>query len=303
MSEFEPGSPVVMTTGTFDGVHVGHKVILDHVVDTARRKGAESVLFTFDPHPRTVLFPDDHGLKLLSSREEKIRLLDAQGIDHVIFHPFSKDFAKMSSLEYVRNVLVEGMGVTTVIIGYDHRFGRNREGNFSKLVEYAEMFGFEVEEIPAQNIEDVNVSSTKIRKALTSGDIETANTYLGYNYSVDGIVIEGDGIGRTIGFPTANIQVNEPLKLIPGNGVYAVEVNVEGGSYPGMLNSGVRPTVSQTGKNQIEVHLIDTDQTLYGKKIEVTFIGRLRAESKFDSKEALIQQLEQDRLDALNMLK
>lgn len=292
-----------MTTGTFDGVHVGHKVILDHVVKTARRKGAESVLFTFDPHPRTVLFPDDHGLKLLSSKEEKIRLLEQQGIDHVIFHPFSKDFAKLSALEYVRNVLVDGMGVTTVIIGYDHRFGRNREGDFTKLLEFAEMFGFGVEEIPAQDIDDVNVSSTKIRKALASGDIETANTYLGYNYSVDGIVIEGDGIGRTIGFPTANIQVNEPLKLIPGNGVYAVEVKVDGKSYPGMLNSGVRPTVSQTGKNQIEVHLIDTDQTLYGKQIEVTFVGRLRAESKFKNKEALIQQLEKDRLDALNMLK
>ena len=292
-----------MTTGTFDGVHVGHKVILDHVVKTARRKGAESVLFTFDPHPRTVLFPDDHGLKLLSSKEEKIRLLEQQGIDHVIFHPFSKDFAKLSALEYVRNVLVDGMGVTTVIIGYDHRFGRNREGDFTKLLEFAEMFGFGVEEIPAQDIDDVNVSSTKIRKALASGDIETANTYLGYNYSVDGIVIEGDGIGRTIGFPTANIQVNEPLKLIPGNGVYAVEVKVDGKSYPGMLNSGVRPTVSQTGKNQIEVHLIDTDQTLYGEQIEVTFVGRLRAESKFKNKEALIQQLEKDRLDALNMLK
>lgn len=292
-----------MTTGTFDGVHVGHKVILDHVVETARRKGAESVLFTFDPHPRTVLFPEDHGLKLLSSKEEKIRLLEQQGIDHVIFHPFSKDFAKLSALEYVRNVLVDGMGVTTVIIGYDHRFGRNREGDFTKLLEFAEMFGFGVEEIPAQDIDDVNVSSTKIRKALASGDIETANTYLGYNYSVDGIVIEGDGIGRTIGFPTANIQVNEPLKLIPENGVYAVEVKVDGKSYPGMLNSGVRPTVSQTGKNQIEVHLIDTDQTLYGKQIEVTFVGRLRAESKFKNKEALIQQLEKDRLDALNMLK
>ena len=292
-----------MTTGTFDGVHVGHKVILDHVVETARRKGAESVLFTFDPHPRTVLFPEDHGLKLLSSKEEKIRLLEQQGIDHVIFHPFSKDFAKLSALEYVRNVLVDGMGVTTVIIGYDHRFGRNREGDFTKLLEFAEMFGFGVEEIPAQDIDDVNVSSTKIRKALASGDIETANTYLGYNYSVDGIVIEGDGIGRTIGFPTANIQVNEPLKLIPGNGVYAVEVKVDGKSYPGMLNSGVRPTVSQTGKNQIEVHLIDTDQTLYGKQIEVTFVRRLRAESKFKNKEALIQQLEKDRLDALNMLK
>lgn len=302
LSEFSPGKPVVMTTGTFDGVHIGHKVILSHVVKTAHEEGAESVLFTFDPHPRTVLFPEDHGLKLLNSREEKIHHLKEQGIDHVIFHPFSMDFARLTALEYVRKVLVEGIGVNRMIIGYDHRFGRNREGNFSKLVEFSEMFGFAVEEIPAQDIDNVNVSSTKIRKALESGDMKTANSYLGYNYSAHGIVIEGDGIGRTIGFPTANIQVSDPLKLIPGNGVYAVQVKVEGETYPGMLNSGVRPTVSQTGKNQIEVHLIDTQQTLYGKPIEVTFIGRLRSESKFDSKEALIDQLKKDRSDALKML-
>lgn len=292
-----------MTTGTFDGVHIGHRAILNRLVEIAKSTGGESVLFTFDPHPRMVLFPEDHGLQLLNSREEKVKLLREVGIDHVIFHPFSKEFARLTALEYVRNILIDGIGVQTMVIGYDHRFGRNREGDFEKLTEFSEMFNFNIEEIPAHEVEKVNVSSTKIRKALQNGQVKTANEYLGYNYSVSGIVIEGDGIGRTIGFPTANVKVPDPLKLVPGNGVYAVKVQCDGKEYRGMMNSGVRPTITSSGDLRMEVHIIDEDLNLYGKDIVIEFVDRIREEQRFENKDALIHQLQIDQKNAIEILK
>lgn len=292
-----------MTTGTFDGVHEGHRTILDRLSAIAREVEGESVLLTFSPHPRMVLFPDDHGLRLLNDRHEQIEQLERAGIQHLIIHPFTVDFANITALEYVRSLLVEGIGVHRMVVGYDHRFGKNREGDFALLQEYADMFGFEVEEIPAHMISAVNVSSTKVRTALAEGAIEVANNYLGYNYPLAGVVIKGDGIGRTFGYPTANIHVTNPLKLIPAPGVYAVKVKASGTVFDGMLNIGVRPTVSGTGEKRIEVHLLDAEIDLYHAHVEVEFIARLRDERKFENRDALIHQLGIDKQAALEQLK
>ncbi len=300
--EFEGVDRPIVTTGTFDGIHVGHHHILSRLKEIASEVNGETVLLTFSPHPRMVLFPDDHGLKLLNTREEQIEQLAKCGVDHLIIQPFTIEFAQRSALDYVRELLVEGIGVHTMVVGYDHRFGKGREGNFTLLNNFAEMFNFNIEEIPAQMIKDTNVSSTKIRNAIASGDIFTANSYLGYNYPLAGIVIEGDGIGRTIGFPTANLQLLDELKIIPATGVYAVKVIAEGKHFNGMLNIGKRPTVTASDELRIEVHLIDASLTLYGQEIQVEFVQRIRDEKKFGSKEELIQQLEIDKTTALGTL-
>ncbi len=292
----------VMTTGTFDGVHTGHRFILDRLKEVARNNGGESVLFTFDPHPRTVLFPDDDRLRLLNTQAEKIERVRAAGIDHLIIHPFTEAFAKLTPFDYVRDLLVNAMDVKTVVIGYDHRFGKNREGDFDSLLEFGEMFNFAVEEIPPQMIDEVNVSSTKIRRALLEGDVETANKYLSYNYPLTGRVITGDGIGRELEFPTANLDIMNRLKLIPADGVYAVEAMVGGKALPAMMNIGHRPTLGEQGKKRIEVHLINEKVDLYGTQLTVNLIGRIRSEIRFDSLEMLREQLHQDRRKALEML-
>lgn len=291
-----------MTTGTFDGVHTGHRFILDRIKEVARETGGESVLFTFDPHPRTVLFPDDNRLKLLNTQEEKIERVRAAGIEHLIIHPFTEAFAKLTPLDYVRDLLVNEIGVKTVVLGYDHRFGKNREGDFDSLREFGDMFNFSVEEIPPQMIDEVNVSSTKIRNALLEGDIKTANKYLAYNYPLAGRVITGDGIGRDLSFPTANLDITDRLKLIPADGVYAVQALVRGRTIPAMMNIGHRPTLGERGEKRIEVHLINEEADLYGDKIDVKLIGRIRNEIRFDSLDELKVQLENDRRNALEML-
>lgn len=293
----------IVTTGTFDGVHLGHRTILNRLSEVSKEVGGESVLLTFSPHPRMVLFPEDHGLRLLNDRHEQIEQLERAGIQHLIIHPFSADFSNISALDYVRKMLVDGIGVDRMIVGYDHRFGKNREGDFALLEEYAEMFDFEVEEIPAHMVSAVNVSSTKIRNALEAGEIDVANKYLGYNYPLAGVVIKGDGIGRTFGYPTANIHVTNPAKLIPCPGVYAVRVKASGMVFDGMLNIGVRPTVSGTGEERIEVHLFNADVDLYHAHVELEFIARLRDEKKFENREALIRQLGIDKHAALEHLK
>lgn len=292
----------VVTTGTFDGVHIGHQKIINDLKQRAASAGGETVLLTFFPHPRMVLHPNDHGLQLLSTQEEKIRLLEKAGIDHLIVHPFTRDFSRVTSVEYVRDILVNNLGTKQLVIGYDHHFGRNREGNFEHLVELSPLYGFEVVEISAQDIDDVNVSSTKIRSALLEGDVETANRYLGYQYPLSGIVTHGAGIGRTLGFPTANVHVPDTEKLIPGNGVYAVEVLVDGKEFGGMLNIGVRPTVDNQGKRSIEVHVLNFEGDLYGKRIHMQVKHRLRNEQKFESLDALKDQLGIDRQRALQLL-
>lgn len=284
----------IVTIGTFDGVHLGHRSIIDHLNAEANAQGGESVILTFYPHPRMVLHPEDHGLELLNTPEEKAALLSAAGIKHLMVYPFSEDFSRISAFDYVRNLLVNGIGSHKVIVGYDHRFGRNREGDFQTLSEWADMLGFEVEEISAREIDEVNVSSTKIRQALRDGDITAANKYLGYAYSLSGKVVHGAGRGAGIGFPTANLHIHYPYKLIPANGVYAVHVTCNQQAYNGVMNIGVRPTVDQSGVKSIEIHLLDFSGDLYDADMTVTFVERLREEKKFGSIDELKNQISAD---------
>jgi riboflavin kinase/FMN adenylyltransferase len=300
ISEFKNVKNPVLTTGTFDGVHFGHQKIIDRLKSVAATKGGESVLLTFHPHPRMVLFPNDDGLKLLSTREEKIKQLEDAGLDHLIIYPFSRKFSRLSATEYVRDLLVNELGVTTLVIGYDHQFGRNREGNFEHLKELAEIYDFSLEEIPAQELDDVKVSSTKIRNSLFKGDVRRAAKYLGNDYKVSGIVVKGRQLGREIGFPTANISVLDRYKLIPGNGVYAVKVKVNKLQHQGMLNIGFRPTVGGLFKPTMEVNIFDFNEDIYGNFIGIEFVKRLRDEVKFDSVDELKSQLELDKIQALN---
>jgi len=280
--------------GTFDGVHVGHQKILKRIGELARNSDAESVLLTFFPHPRLVLFPDDNDLKLLSTRQERIELLESAGLDHLVIHPFSTKFSRITADSYIRDVLVGQFNVGTLVIGYDHHFGRNREGNLDRLKEAAPIYGFTLEEIPAQEIDDVNVSSTKIRKALVEGDVVRANEYLGYTYSLSGVVGKGNELGRTLGFPTANIRPPETYKLIPGNGIYAVYGEIEGVRYPGMANIGIRPTIGDIDTPLVEVHLFDFHGDLYNKEMKVYFVERYRDEVKFHDLESLRLQMVKD---------
>lgn len=302
INEFRGVTRPIVTTGTFDGVHIGHRAILNRLNTIAERARGESVMLTFNPHPRTVLFPDNNPLRLLNSREEQVEQLEASGLQHLIIQPFDLPFSRLSALEYVRSLIVEGIGTHRLVVGYDHRFGKNREGDFKLLEEYAEMFNFSVEEIPAQMLLDVNVSSTKIRNALQEGDIKKANYLLGYNYPLSGIVIEGDGIGKTLGFPTANLQVTDALKLIPATGVYAVNVLMNNQTLPAMLNIGTRPTVVDNGEKRIEVHLIAHDQDLYRHRLKLEFVQKLRDEQRFNDRDDLMNQLDEDRRAALEIL-
>jgi riboflavin kinase / FMN adenylyltransferase len=300
ISDFKNVKNPVVTTGTFDGVHFGHQKIIDRLKSVATKIGGESVLLTFHPHPRMVLFPDDEDLKLLSTREEKIKRLESAGLDHLIIYPFSRKFSRRTATEYVRDLLVNEIGVKTLVIGYDHQFGRNREGNFEQLIELAGIYDFKLEEIPAQELDDVKVSSTKIRNALLKGDVKTASKYLSHDYKVSGIVVKGRQLGRELGFPTANISVLDRYKLIPGDGVYAVNVKVNKGNFKGMLNIGYRPTVGGLYKATMEVNIFEFNENIYGHFIGVEFVKRLRDEIKFDSVEELKIQLELDKIQALN---
>lgn len=294
----------MVTTGTFDGVHLGHRKILKQLNQVAEKIGGESVLLTFFPHPRMVLQPDLE-LKLLNSQEEKIERLKSTGLDHLIIHPFSLEFSRTSSLDFVRNILVNQIGAIKLVIGYDHHFGRNREGSFAHLKEYGPVYGFEVEEIAAQDVDEVTVSSTKIREAIQNGEVERANEYLMYAFPLSGTVVKGEQIGRTLGYPTANIRVQDNYKIIPAKGVYAVQVNFpdrdQKAPVKGMCNIGIRPTFG--GKfPSIEVHLFDFNKDLYGRQVEILFLKGLRSEMKFDGPEALKKQLAQDEAMARSFL-
>ena len=284
----------VLTIGTFDGVHIGHQKILQQVKKEAEKIGGESVLFTFFPHPRMVLYPESHGLKLLQTQEEKMAKLARVGVENCIVYPFTFDFSRLSAIEFVRDILVNKLQIKKLVIGYDHQFGKNREGNIEFLKEICEVYGFEVIEIPAQDIDAVNVSSTKIRKAILNGDIARANEYLGERFELTGTIVHGQAIGKTIGFPTANIQVNSELKLIPGNGVYAVAVSLNDSDYIGMLNIGNRPTVNDSADRTIEVHILDFSGEIYAEEITVKFIDKLRDEKQFKDLQELQNQLKED---------
>tara|TARA_B100000795_G_scaffold227502_1_gene183883 strand:+ start:214 stop:1131 length:918 start_codon:yes stop_codon:yes gene_type:complete len=293
LEEFEKIENAVVTTGTFDGVHIGHYKILDRLKEIATSIKGETVLLTFFPHPRMVLF-SDNDLKLITTKNEKIALLEEAGIDHLIIHPFSREFSRLSSVEFVRDILVNKIGTSRLVIGYNHHFGRNREGSFEHLKEYGPVYGFQVEEICAQDIDAISVSSTKIRKALESGDISTAKDYLTHNFHLSGIVVKGNNLGHKLGFPTANLKIVDSHKLIPANGVYLVTVSVRNQDYKGMLNIGLRPTIDGEEKT-IEVHILDFDTNIYGEEITLTFESWIREERKFESLDALKAQLELDK--------
>ena len=291
----------VVTTGTFDGVHLGHQKIISRLIDVAKEEQGETVLLTFYPHPRMVLFPDDNELKLLNTQQEKIRLLEKYGIDHLIIYPFTKEFSRLTSVEFVRNILVNSIHTKRLVIGYNHHFGRNREGSFEHLKEFGPVYGFDVEEIPAKDIDHIEISSTKIRQALQAGEVEVAATYLGHTYSVSGKVVQGKQLGRTIGYPTANILMEDKYKLIPADGVYAVKVELNGVMYQGMLNVGNNPTIEGKGRS-LEVNIFDFDQNIYGDEATIYFIERLRDEVKFNGLDELKAALAKDKVNALKIL-
>jgi riboflavin kinase/FMN adenylyltransferase len=291
----------VVTSGTFDGVHVVHQKILKRLVENATQIAGKSVVITFWPHPRHVLQNDGPPVYLLTSLEEKIALLRKFGVEYLLIVPFTPEFSKLSSQEFIRKILIETVNTKKLVIGYDHHFGKNREGSFEYLKENAANLGFEVEEIPREDVENVGVSSTKIRKALEAGDIATANKYLGYFYQLSGTVSEGDKLGRTIGFPTANLEISEPLKLIPARGVYAVYGTVNGQQLKGMLNIGFRPTVGGL-RQTIETNFFAFDQDIYHQKIQLELVARLRDEQKFSGLDALKEQLAKDKEGAIQVL-
>lgn len=293
----------VLTTGTFDGVHHGHRSILRRLTELARRERGESVLFTFHPHPRMVLNPGDTSLKLLNTVEEKTALLAEAGLDHLLVVPFSREFSQLSAEQYVERVLVEGIGVHAVVIGHDHRFGHDRTGDIHLLQRMGKVHGFHTEEIPAQEVDHITVSSTKVRRALAEGDVATARELLGYAYPVSGVVVKGDQLGRTLGFPTANIGGIDPYKLVPGYGVYAVQVQLRSGLHHGMLYIGERPTVAQAAPQAVvEVHIFELDRDLYGEAITVRFLHRVRGDMRFSGLDALREQLHRDRVTSLHYL-
>lgn len=298
---FRAVSKPIVTIGTFDGVHLGHQKIIQRIKQLAESEGGESVVLSFYPHPRMVLYPDDQQLRLLNTQEEKIKLLSSFGVEHLILYPFSKRFSRLTAVEYVRDLLVNQIGVKQLVIGYDHHFGKNREGSLEQLIEFGGIYAFQVEEIPAQDVDAIKVSSTKIRRALEAGEIEKANKLLGYSYMLSGKVVKGDQLGRKIGFPTANIGAVDAFKLLPMDGSYVVKVKWKEQDLLGMLNIGVRPTLGGEDK-KIEVHLLNFDQDIYGEELTVHFVKRLREEKKFENLEALKEQLELDKKETIRIL-
>ena len=264
----------IVTIGTFDGVHIGHQEIIAQLVATAKKNNANSVLLTFFPHPRMML-QKDNSIKLINTIDERIEILEKTGLDFLIIHPFDKDFSRLTAFDFVRDILVNHLNTSQLVIGYDHRFGRNREGDFEQLEEYGEMYDFVVQEIPAQDINAISVSSTKIRKALAEGDISKVSKYLGHPFTLSGKVVSGEKLGNTIGYPTANLEIEESYKLIPKKGAYLVRSILYGAEVYGMMNIGVRPTV-QGGHQTIETHFFDFDRDLYGQDLQIDLLDFLR---------------------------
>jgi riboflavin kinase/FMN adenylyltransferase len=302
IDEFKQIKNAVLTIGTFDGVHIGHQKIISRLKEVAHQKGGETVILTFFPHPRMILHPDDLNIKLITTMDEKAELLENLGIDHLIITPFTRDFSNLNPQKYIEDILVEKIGTSHIIIGYDHRFGKDRSGGLEELQNHAIEFGYDVEEIPEQDIDDVAISSTKIRNALLSGDVKTAENFLGYPFHLSGKIIKGDQIGRTIGFPTANLFVEESYKLIPGDGIFAVSVDFKSGklentSAKGMAYIGHRPTINGMSRN-IEVNIFDFNHDIYGETIRLNFLKYLRADQKFNSLDELKEQLTRDELGA-----
>ena len=291
----------VLTIGTFDGVHIGHQKIIKRLVEISEIKNLTPSLLTFFPHPRMVL-QKDANIKLINTIDEKKDILKQFGISNLVIKEFTKEFSRLTAEDFVKNILVDHLKAKHIIIGYDHHFGRNRNANIEDLKQFGKDFDFEVEEISKQDINDVAVSSTKIRAALQEGDIKTANTYLGYNFMLTGKVIDGKKLGKTINYPTANLYIKETYKLIPKHGVYVVKSNIDNKDVFGMMNIGYNPTVN--GKHQtIETHFFDFNKNLYGKNLKIELLQRLRDEQKFSSVEELQSQLHIDKKNALEFIK
>lgn len=293
--------PVVVTTGTFDGVHLGHTRILDRLRERATYYGGVSVVVSFEPHPRQVLFPESPPISMLSTLEEKVALLSERGIDYLVLIPFTRAFSNKTSREFIEQDIVGFLHPVCLVTGYDHHFGKNREGSITDLRLSGEAFGFVVEEIPALDLDQISVSSSIIRNALLRGDIETASRNLGYDYTLSGRVLSGERRGHTLGFPTANLQLMHEHKLIPADGVYACMASCQSGEYKCMVNIGKRPTFNGLSRS-IEAHLIGFHGDLYGSEIRLSFIRRIRDEKRFSGAEDLVQQLQRDRISAISML-
>lgn len=288
-----PLEPCVATIGFFDGVHLGHRFLVEQVKELAKDKGLRSALITFPVHPRQVM-KSDYRPELLTTPEEKIELLKAQGVDYCIMLDFTVELSQLSALSFMKDILQQRYNVSTLIIGYDHRFGHNRSEGFEDYVRYGQQIGMNVYRAQACMIDDLNISSSLVRTHLLEGKIDLSTRYLGYNYSIEGVVVGGYRVGRTIGFPTANLDLRESNKLIPSDGVYAVRVEVKGCLYAGMLNIGYRPTLDNGSKKSIEVHILRFDEDIYDEKIRLYFVSRIRSEMKFSGLDELIAQLKRD---------
>ncbi|MFA9192001.1 bifunctional riboflavin kinase/FAD synthetase [Flavobacterium sp. FZUC8N2.13] len=301
IKDFSSPKKTILTLGTFDGVHFGHKKILEKVIQHTLEEEYESLVLTFFPHPRMIL--QEHSeIRLLNTISEKVSLLEQLGIQNLVIHPFDESFSRLTAEEFVKTVLVEQFKIQKIIIGYDHRFGRNRTADINNLIEFGAKYNFEVEQISAQEINEISVSSTKIRNALQEGNMILANKYLGYDYFLTGTVIKGKQLGRTIGFPTANLAIEEDYKLIPLKGVYIVSSLINNQKVYGMMNIGVNPTVGVEDLS-IEIHYLDFDSDLYNQKITVSILNRIRGEEKFDSMAALKEQIENDKIHTLSYIK
>ncbi|HYF69708.1 MAG TPA: bifunctional riboflavin kinase/FAD synthetase [Ohtaekwangia sp.] len=297
IEDFVPLKYAVVTSGTFDGVHIGHQKILSRLKETSLLHKGQTVVITFWPHPRLVLHPEDTSLKLLNTFEEKAALLKEHGIQHLLRIPFTKEFSQLTSKEFISKILVDTIGTKKLVIGYDHHFGKNREGSFEQLKADGPTYGFDVEEIPRQDVDHIGVSSTTIRKALEEGDIETATPLLGSPYSITGRVIMGDKLGRILGFPTANIEIDSKFKLIPADGIYAVTVQYEHQHLKGMMYIGNRPTIDGIKRN-LEVNIFDFNKDIYGESLTIYFHKLLRWDIKFSDLEELKRQLALDKIAA-----
>ena len=302
IKDFVKVDHAIVTIGTFDGVHLGHQKIIKRLHEIAAQTGGETVILTFFPHPRMILHPEDVNIKMITTMDERAELLEKHHIDHLIITPFTRDFSNLSPEEYISQVLVEQLGIKKIIIGYDHRFGKNREGGLKELQRVGPAYHFEVEEISEQDVNDVAVSSTKIRSALLEGDVKTANEFLGYPFGITGKVVRGDEIGRKLGYPTANLFVEQTYKIIPADGIYAVEVSINETGYKGMCYIGNRPTINGMTRN-IEVNIFDFDQDIYDENIRLNFLHFVRGDARFNNLEELKVQIEKDKEVILELLK
>ena len=301
LKDYNSTKPSVITIGTFDGVHIGHKKIINQLTSISSKNNLISILLSFFPHPKMVL-QNDKELKLINTIQEKEGLLNSLNLDYLIIKEFTKEFSRLSALEFVRDILVNKLNAKHIIIGYDHHFGRNRTANIERLKEFGELYDFKVTEILAQDIDDIAISSTKIRKSLINGEIRLANKFLGYNFFFSGNVVHGNNIGKTISFPTANIKIDAPYKLVPKNGVYIVKTIIDNQITFGMMNIGYNPTFNGKQKS-IEIHFMNFNKNIYDKTLTIEMILRIRNEIKFNSVDDLKKQLEQDKLSTLNYIK